>query len=94
MLILGVQSRWVALALTPILLGALLIDDTAFDQLRRTVEELDQLRGTGGNMAFYLAIPPAFFGNVVGQLKEHGLADPGPDQWRRVVIEEGMTGHG
>ena len=37
-------------------------DDNAFEQLRRTVEELDQLRGTGGNMAFYLAIPPAFFG--------------------------------
>jgi glucose-6-phosphate 1-dehydrogenase len=63
-------------------------DDEAFDQLRRTVEELDQLRGTGGNMAFYLAIPPAFFGNVVGQLKEHGLADPAPGQWRRVVVEK------
>ena len=63
-------------------------DDHAFEQLRRTVEELDQLRGTGGNMAFYLAIPPGFFGDVVGQLKEHGLAEQGPDQWRRVVVEK------
>ena len=64
-------------------------DDQAFEQLRRTVEELDQLRGTGGNMAFYLAIPPGFFGTVVGQLKEHGLADlEGEDQWRRVVVEK------
>ncbi|PKH41881.1 glucose-6-phosphate 1-dehydrogenase [Nocardioides alpinus] len=64
-------------------------DDQAFEQLRRTVEELDQLRGTGGNMAFYLAIPPGFFGTVVGQLKEHGLADlEGDDQWRRVVVEK------
>ena len=63
-------------------------DDAAFDHLRRTVEELDQLRGTGGNMAFYLAIPPAFFGTVVGQLKEHGLADRGADHWRRVVVEK------
>ena len=63
-------------------------DDAAFAHLRHTVDELDQLRGTGGNMAFYLAIPPAFFGNVVGQLKEHGLSDPGPDQWRRVVVEK------
>ncbi|RYC13750.1 glucose-6-phosphate dehydrogenase [Nocardioides zhouii] len=63
-------------------------DDDAFEQLRRTVEELDQLRGTGGNMAFYLAIPPGFFGNVVGQLKEHGLAEQGLDQWRRVVVEK------
>ena len=63
-------------------------DDDAFEQLRRTVEELDQLRGTGGNMAFYLAIPPSFFGAVVDQLKKHGLADGRDDQWRRVVVEK------
>ncbi|MFC7494037.1 MULTISPECIES: glucose-6-phosphate dehydrogenase [unclassified Nocardioides] len=63
-------------------------DDHAFDRLRRTIEELDELRGTGGNHAFYLAIPPGFFGNVVGQLKEHGLAHPRNDSWRRVVIEK------
>jgi len=63
-------------------------DDAAFDALRRTIMELDDTRGTGGNHAFYLAIPPAFFGSVVGQLKKHGLADPGPGSWRRVVIEK------
>jgi glucose-6-phosphate 1-dehydrogenase len=63
-------------------------DDVAFDQLRRTLEELDQLRGTAGNYAFYLAIPPGFFGDVVGQLKEHGLAQPAEDSWRRVVVEK------
>ena len=52
-------------------------DDVAFDHLRRTIEELDEVRGTGGNHAFYLSIPPRFFGDVIGQLKEHGLADPG-----------------
>jgi len=63
-------------------------DDDSFEQLRRTVEELDQLRGTGGNMAFYLAIPPGFFGTVVDQLKKHNLADGREDQWRRVVVEK------
>jgi glucose-6-phosphate 1-dehydrogenase len=63
-------------------------DDVAFDQLRRTLEELDQLRGTAGNYAFYLAIPPGFFGDVVGQLKEHGLARAPEDSWRRVVVEK------
>ena len=63
-------------------------DDDSFENLRRTVEELDQLRGTGGNMAFYLAIPPSFFGTVVDQLKKHGLADGREDQWRRVVVEK------
>src|SRR6476646_559962 len=63
-------------------------DDHAFDQLRRTIEELDEVRGTGGNHAFYLAIPPSFFGDVVGQLQEHGLAAPQEGSWRRVVVEK------
>jgi glucose-6-phosphate 1-dehydrogenase len=63
-------------------------DDAAFDALRRTVQELDDVRGTGGNYAFYLAIPPAFFASVIGQLKKHELADAGPDSWRRVVVEK------
>jgi len=63
-------------------------DDHAFDQLRRTIEELDEARGTGGNHAFYLAIPPSFFGAVADQLKEHGLAEPRPGSWRRVVVEK------
>jgi glucose-6-phosphate 1-dehydrogenase len=63
-------------------------DDAAFDRLRQTVEELDESRGTSGNHAFYLSIPPASFPDVVGQLKEHGLADPDGGSWRRVVIEK------
>ncbi|MGY2874685.1 glucose-6-phosphate 1-dehydrogenase [Marmoricola sp. URHA0025 HA25] len=63
-------------------------DDQAFDQLRRTIEELDEARGTGGNHAFYLAIPPSFFGDVADQLKEHGLAKPKEGSWRRVVVEK------
>ncbi len=63
-------------------------DDDAFDALRRTVQELDDVRGTGGNYAFYLAIPPGFFANVINQLKQHGLADAGPGSWRRVVVEK------
>jgi glucose-6-phosphate 1-dehydrogenase len=62
-------------------------DDDAFETLRRTMEELDQVRGTGGNYAFYLAIPPSFFGVVAQQLEEHGLAQS-RDAWRRVVVEK------
>jgi glucose-6-phosphate 1-dehydrogenase len=63
-------------------------DDVAFDTLRRTIEELDQSRGTDGNHAFYLAIPPGFFGVVAQQLQEHGLAHSPGNSWRRVVIEK------
>ncbi|MBZ5733891.1 glucose-6-phosphate dehydrogenase [Nocardioides sp. TRM66260-LWL] len=66
-------------------------DDAAFENLRRTIEELDEVRGTDGNHAFYLAIPPGAFGTVAQQLQEHGLTDAPadrPDAWRRVVIEK------
>jgi glucose-6-phosphate 1-dehydrogenase len=63
-------------------------DDVAFANLRRTLDELDVVRGTGGNHAFYLAIPPSLFGMVVQQLKEHGMVDPVSGSWRRVVIEK------
>jgi glucose-6-phosphate 1-dehydrogenase len=63
-------------------------DPAAFEQLKQTIEELDRLRGTNGNHAFYLSVPPKFFPNVVKQLKESGLSDGGPDSWRRVVIEK------
>ncbi|HEY3734954.1 MAG TPA: glucose-6-phosphate dehydrogenase [Streptosporangiaceae bacterium] len=67
-------------------------DDAAFDRLAQTVTELDAERGTCGNYAFYLSIPPKSFPDVVRQLKRSGLSDPGepgPRQpWRRVVIEK------
>lgn len=65
-----------------------LTDDDAFRRLRETVDELDVNRGTGGNHAFYLSIPPGLFPKVVEQLSEHGLADDVPGSWRRVVIEK------
>ncbi|MEW2134574.1 glucose-6-phosphate dehydrogenase [Streptomyces sp. NPDC005435] len=63
-------------------------DDTAFDQLKQAVDELDASRGTGGNFAYYLSVPPKFFPKVVQQLKKHGLADAPEGSWRRAVIEK------
>ncbi len=67
-------------------------DDAAFDELADTVANLDRIRGTGGNHAFYLSIPPASFPVVAKQLTRSGLAtqEPGqePERWRRVVIEK------
>ncbi|GAA3495338.1 glucose-6-phosphate dehydrogenase [Streptomyces albogriseolus] len=63
-------------------------DDHAFDQLRKAVDELDASRGTSGNHAFYLSVPPKFFPKVVQQLKKHGLADASEGSWRRAVIEK------
>ncbi|GEL97358.1 glucose-6-phosphate dehydrogenase [Cellulomonas terrae] len=63
-------------------------DDDAFDRLRETVEELDVSRGTGGNHAFYLSVPPSAFPVVCKQLARSGLSQPQEGTWRRVVIEK------
>ncbi|MGZ4626860.1 MAG: glucose-6-phosphate dehydrogenase [Kineosporiaceae bacterium] len=63
-------------------------DDDAFDALARTVHELDQVRGTGGNHAFYMSIPPKFVPVVIKQLARSGLAAHEDDQWRRIVVEK------
>ena len=69
-------------------------DDDAFDRLAQTCNRLDVERGTGGNYAFYLSVPPKDFPQVVQQLKRAGLSNPsgpgpgGHPPWRRVVIEK------
>ncbi len=63
-------------------------DDKAFAELKKTLEELDETRGTMGNHAFYLSIPPKSFPQVTEQLRRSGLADEVAGAWRRVVIEK------
>ena len=63
-------------------------DDAAFDTLARTVRELEAARQTGGNIAFYLSVPPKFFELVCRQLDRSGLAHAPEGAWRRVVIEK------
>jgi glucose-6-phosphate 1-dehydrogenase len=62
-------------------------DDAAFERLKQTVDELDRDRGTMGNHAFYLSIPPKAFPLVTKQLSRSGLAEQSTG-WRRVVIEK------
>ncbi|MBI9114894.1 glucose-6-phosphate dehydrogenase [Sanguibacter suaedae] len=63
-------------------------DDDAFERLSATVAELDEIRGTGGNHAFYLSVPPSSFPVVCKQLARSGLSESSEDAWRRVVIEK------
>ncbi|MGX1807106.1 glucose-6-phosphate dehydrogenase [Nocardia sp. NPDC055321] len=69
-------------------------NDAAFHRLATTLKDLDRDRGTGGNHAFYLSIPPDEFPVVLDQLSKNGLAQPGiapqgqPPAWRRVIIEK------
>ena len=63
-------------------------DDEAFDNLARTIADLDRVRGTGGNHAFYLSVPPSQFPVVVEQLKRSGLSASPGGAWRRIVVEK------
>ncbi|WOF22328.1 glucose-6-phosphate dehydrogenase [Microbacterium betulae] len=65
-------------------------DPEAYVRLRETVEALDDERGTMGNHAFYLSIPPRAFPVVATQLTESGLvsSQSDGDRWSRVVIEK------
>ncbi|MDT5131514.1 MAG: glucose-6-phosphate 1-dehydrogenase, partial [Mycobacterium sp.] len=63
-------------------------DDAAFARLAETLDKLDFDRGTGGNHAFYLAIPPNAFPVVCEQLQKCGLTRQQEGRWSRVVIEK------
>ena len=63
-------------------------DPAAYDQLKAVVDDLDDQRGTNGNHAFYLSIPPGLFPVVASHLKSSGLSTSRPGAWRRVVIEK------
>lgn len=63
-------------------------DDAAFTDLAATLDRLDAERGTGGNHAFYLSVPPKLFPTVCEQLHRTGLAETRGGRWSRVVIEK------
>lgn len=63
-------------------------DDSGFETLAAVLDELARERGTGGNHAYYLSIPPGQFPIVTGALARTGLAAAKTGQWRRVIIEK------
>src|SRR5262245_1623244 len=64
-------------------------DDSAFDHLAHSLDELRDSHGIHGNAAFYLSIPPAAFPAVLKQLARTGMADNDKaGGWRRVVVEK------
>ena len=63
-------------------------DPTAYERLRGVVGEADTQRATAGNYLFYLATPPAFFGDIVQRLAGAGLTRETDGHWRRVIVEK------
>jgi len=65
-----------------------LSDPAVYTQLADLLAEVTKRHGTGGNVLFYLAVPPSLFGEVVRRLSEAGLVRHEGDTWRRVIVEK------
>ena len=63
-------------------------DDEGFDRLSTMLAEMDATRGTAGNWAYYLSVPPDYFSDVCHQLERSGMARAEEESWRRVIIEK------
>jgi glucose-6-phosphate 1-dehydrogenase len=63
-------------------------DPKAFQLLKDQLTAIEKDHGTKGNVLYYLAVAPRFFGEVVRQLGAAGLAQEDQGHWRRVVIEK------
>jgi len=62
------------------------IDVEDFKRLKEAVRELDARYGTGGNVLFYFAMAPKFFGPLCDTLFEAGFRE-GPG-WKRIIVEK------
>lgn len=51
-------------------------------------EEIGSRLGSNENAAFYLAVPPTFFGSIVEKLADHKLMTETESRFRRVAIEK------
>src|SRR5580765_6468831 len=64
-------------------------NDADFDKLKATLQDLRDNYGIGGNVAFYLSIPPFAFPIVLQQLQRTGLSDAkAAGGFRRAVVEK------
>ncbi|MEQ1936152.1 MAG: glucose-6-phosphate dehydrogenase, partial [Fimbriimonadaceae bacterium] len=61
-------------------------DLAVFETLKTKVKELDVEHNAGGNILFYFAVAPRFFGLLCDNLHKSGFKDtPG---WKRIIVEK------
>ncbi|HYT51425.1 MAG TPA: glucose-6-phosphate dehydrogenase [Gaiellaceae bacterium] len=75
---------WEALAESMRYVATDFSDEGGEDEVARTLSELDEERGTGGNRVYYLAIPPSVFPTVVDALGRRRSTEG----WTRLIIEK------
>ncbi|MCG6962774.1 MAG: glucose-6-phosphate dehydrogenase [Acidobacteria bacterium] len=82
------QDRWHALLDRVDYFPSDLTDPASYTRLAQELEKAEKEHETGGNVLFYLSIPPSLFGTVVKNLGDAGLVREENGRWRRVVIEK------
>ena len=63
-------------------------EPATYTKLASLLEEVVARHGTGGNVLFYLAVPPGFFADIIGRLGAAGLTREDKGTWRRVIVEK------
>lgn len=65
-------------------------DLSSFQELAKSLRDLDDKNGTQGNRIFYLAIPPSIYESIAQMLGRSGLSTEGQkgNGWSRIVVEK------
>jgi glucose-6-phosphate 1-dehydrogenase len=61
-------------------------DAAAFGRLKELVTKLDAQYQTGGNILFYMAVPPSLFGLISDNLDKAGFHQG--SGWKRIIVEK------
>ncbi len=63
-------------------------DPATYDRLKDLLGKVDQEHNSHGNVFFYLATAPNYFGDIVERLGKVGLMAEENSHWRRVIVEK------
>ena len=61
-------------------------DQKGYQRLKETVAKLDEQYQTGGNVLFYFATAPSFFGLICDNLYQAGFREG--SGWKRIIVEK------
>jgi len=60
-----------------------------YERLKESVGSIGSMRGSGGNLLFYLSTPPSLYSPIVANLGQFGLHHPPTRrQWVKIIIEK------
>ena len=62
------------------------LDPDDFKNLKKTVDELNVKYQAGGNVLFYFAMAPRFFGTLCSNLQQAGFQQG--EGWKRIIVEK------